>query len=247
MMNILGVVLAVCVGASGVVGYDTRDIDKLFDELDEIKNGGKTETWKMVLTIEKYRYDADFNIQRMNCWEGAFVGDGVLKTDVSQKVSIQGTLYQNGEIVFVFTHHNGDATLKMIGTGNIDDKNGKMIRGSTTTMSAHEPWTLTFSGLNNQLGTKWIWSSKEEAKGEKSESVMFSTAGGLLNGKGKDNLGDEWTSKGTIKNGKLHLVMTFQDGETMLFDGTLDAEKQIIDGYASPKGSLTGSFAIEMN
>ena len=89
MMNILGVFLAVCVGASQVAGYHTRDIDyesfddesfELFDGLDEVK---KSETWAMEFTFQKERYQADFKIQRMSCWDGAFKGTGVLKTKVN--------------------------------------------------------------------------------------------------------------------------------------------------------------------
>ena len=42
MMDILGLVLVVCIGASQIEGYHTRNIGELFDGLDDDgKNGGK--------------------------------------------------------------------------------------------------------------------------------------------------------------------------------------------------------------
>ena len=131
----------------------------------------------MVYTVQKIRYDVEFpNIQRMK--DGVFKGDGVLNRNANQKVTIQGNIFENGEVVFVFNQDNGDTSWRWIGSGNIDKKNAKMIKGTTSTIYAHLPWTATFSGLNNQLGTKWVWSSKEEPDDEKSESVMYSTAEG---------------------------------------------------------------------
>lgn len=154
-------------------------------------------------------------------------------------------MYQNEEIVFVFTER-GNQTWRWVGSGKFDNVNKKMIKGSTTTISANFPITATFVGLNDQLGTNWALTSNDQPDGEKMELVLYS-AGGLLNGKGKDSFGDKWTSTGTLKDGKVHLVNTFPDGETMIFDGTLDAQKQIMVGYASEKGGISGSFAIKMN
>ena len=77
-------------------------------------------------------------------------------------------------------------------------------------------------------------------------NTFINTFLGLLTEKGTDNFGDEWTSKGMIINKQVHLVSTFKNGQKYVFYGALDAEKMMIKGYVSPKGSFTGTFAIEM-
>ena len=51
--------------------------------------------------------------------------------------------------------------------------------------------------------------------------VCYSTADGVLSGKGKDNRGEEWTIDGWVKNKQVYLVNTFKkDGQKWTFSGT---------------------------
>ena len=66
----------------------------------------------MEIKLENMPFTFNFDITRVNCWKGAFKGKGTMVTKVPQKVTIEGTLFDGGDAVFVFTHHNkGSYTL----------------------------------------------------------------------------------------------------------------------------------------
>ena len=71
-----------------------------------LKYTGKGESWKMDIMLEKMPFSFTFDITRVNCWKGAFKGMGTMVTKVPQTVTIEGTLFDSGDAVFVFTHIN---------------------------------------------------------------------------------------------------------------------------------------------
>ena len=58
----------------------------------------------MELRMEKVRFVGTFNITRPDCWTGAFKGKGAFNTKVTEIVTLNGTEFTNGDIVFVL--HN---------------------------------------------------------------------------------------------------------------------------------------------